>query len=67
MAPRNVEDRVLEGGLKLKNFIDKDDDVVSIISGMKRPLVVLAFDEAPHLTESMDDRDWSIYWGDSAL
>jgi len=28
---------------------------------MKRPLVILAFDEAHHLTEFRDNRGWSIY------
>jgi len=57
----NVENRVVEAGTKLKNFIDKDGDICSIKDGMKRPLVVLGFDEAQHLTESLDDRNWSIY------
>ena len=57
----DVTHGVLQAGIKLNNFIDKDDDICSIENGMKRPLVVLAFDEAHNLTESLDDQGWSIY------
>ena len=57
----DVKYGVLEAGIKLKDFIDKDDDICSIEGGMRRPLVILAFDEAHGLTEFLDDRGWTIY------
>ena len=60
--PGNVKIGVSEAGIKLKNFIDRHDSICSKTKdGMKRPLVVLAFDEAHHLTEFQDNRNWSIY------
>ncbi len=57
-----VKHGVLEAGINLKNFIDKDDVICSTKDdGTKRPLVVLAFDEAHNIAEFPDDRGWSIY------
>jgi hypothetical protein len=58
----NVNHGVLEAGIRLRKFIDKDYPVSSNVMALKslRPLVVLAFDEALELTE-FHNRDWSIY------
>jgi len=57
----DVKHGVAEAGINLKNFIDKDSSICSTKNGMKRPLVVLAFDEAHNIAEFPDDRGWSIY------
>ena len=57
----DVKYGVLEAGINLKNFIDKHHDIFSIKNGMKRPLLVLSFDEAHNIAEFPDDRGWSIY------
>ena len=57
----DVKYGVLEAGINLKNFIDKHHDICSIKDGMKRPLVVLAFDEAHNIAEFPGVRGWSIY------
>jgi len=52
---------VFKAGTKLKNFIDKRNDEHAVNNGMRRPLVVLAFDEAHILTEFPVDGGWTIY------
>jgi hypothetical protein len=56
----DVKYGVLEAGINLKNFIDKRDDICSIENGMKRPLIVLSFDEAHNIAEFPDDRGVNI-------
>ena len=52
---------VLQAGKNLKNFIDKNNVLCSNKDGMKRPLLILALDEAHNLTEFVGRREWSIY------
>jgi hypothetical protein len=61
----NINHGVLEAGIRLRKFIDKDHPVPAVSSNdmtltSLRPLVVLAFDEAHDLTD-FQQRDWSIY------
>ena len=52
---------VFEAGTKLQKFIDKHNNICSIEICKRRPLVVLAFDEAHVLTEFPVDGGWTIY------
>ena len=49
----NAEYGVLEVGTRLKNFIDEHDNICSELKGTEWPLVILAFDKAHILTESL--------------
>lgn len=52
---------VYKAGSQLKDFIDKAGVTCSKKDGVRRPLVILAFDEAHVLTEFVNKRSWSIY------
>lgn len=61
LVVENEKHGVSMAGTQLKDFIDKDEVTCSETKNMKRPLVILAFDEAHVLTEFVHNRNWSIY------
>ena len=54
-----TEDEVLEAGKKLRSFIDERRVLFS--KANRRPLLILAFDEAHGLTDVPETRGWSLY------
>src|SRR5579863_6026421 len=52
--------KVIDAGKALKDFVDKYG-TLSEKDGMKRPLIILSFDEAHELTEFKNGQDWSVY------
>ena len=52
---------IIEAGNQLKHFIDEHDDLLSQNKDMRRPVVVLAFDEVHALMDSSGGRNWTIY------
>ena len=54
-----TEDEVLEAGKKLRSFIDERRVLFS--KANRRPLLILAFDEAHGLKDVPETRGWSLY------
>jgi len=61
LVAENEEHGVSKAGNQLRDFIDKDEVTCSETKKMRKPLVILAFDEAHVLTEFVHNRNWSIY------
>jgi hypothetical protein len=55
---------IIEAGRKLKSFIDEHQVLFSESfksASVRRPLIILAFDEAHGLTETPESRGWSLF------